>query len=389
LLACAGIAGSLWAQPSNAARPKPRPSTEGETNKAADQPLTGNDFLKALNRPLLANRDLTPLRAALSRLAEERSVVMLLDRRIDPTQLVPVDVQAPFFDAGIETLVQPFAGVSIVADTVVVAPAQVADTVRTRVALSAEELDQALKTNLNRKFELARRKPLSWPMLTEPRQLLQQVAAGYGLTCDNPEQIPHDLWAAGGLANANAAEAILLIAMQFELEPHWLDDRRFELVAEKEHPQRTQTHLVRGMSPQQALEKVQARWPELDVAVSGKGLTVIGREEEQQEVAVLLGNRLARKVPVSVQATELSRRRFTLRMVDRPFQELMDVLEKQGISVQQNDSALELAGIDLQTRISLELDNATIEQLLENACQPLKLGFTVQGTTISLFPDKK
>jgi hypothetical protein len=85
----------------------------------------------------------------------------------------------------------------------------------------------------------------------------------------------------------------------------------------------------------------------------------------------------------------LAHRRFTLRMADRPFIELVEVLEKQGVQVHRDEQQLEQAGIDLKQRISLELEKATAQEMFEKACAPLGLGFKIEGARIDLFPARK
>ncbi|WP_139228450.1 hypothetical protein [Planctomicrobium piriforme] len=350
---------------------------------------TGSEFQQLINRPLLANRDLTPLREVLKRFSEERDVALLLDRRIDPRQLVAVDLQASYFDTGIGELVKGFADITTMADAVIIAPQDTAATLQTRLALAEQALDAKLGKDLGRKFELAKRKAVAWDELTVPRQLLESIAKGYSVTIENAEAIPYDLWPAGTLPHPNATEALLIIATQFGLDVEWVDGRHVRLVPAASSPTLKVEHRLRGMTSQRALQRVKERLPDLEVTAGKDTLTVIGRQEEQQEVAVLIGNRAARKAPASPASTALQNRRFTLRMNNRPFLELVQVLEKQGVQVQRDETALQDAGLDLNTRISLDLENATVDQMLGEACRPLGLRYQVDGMTIHLFPAAK
>ena len=81
-----------------------------------------------------------------------------------------------------------------------------------------------------RQFQLLRRFPVTWEMLATPRELLRETAERYQLTIENPEAVPHDLWAAGGIAYANAAEALMLVLVQFDLEFEWLSPHAVRIV---------------------------------------------------------------------------------------------------------------------------------------------------------------
>jgi|GEM_PF-1328703 len=346
--------------------------------------LTGNDFQQQISRPLLVNWDLTPLQDVLNRLSQERHAAILLDRRIDPTQLIPVELQASYFDTGISELVRQFAGVAVVADTLFIAPPETAGTLLTRVVLSEQALESRLKQNLGRKLDLGDRHPVEWTLGDSPQQILDRIARHYQLRIVNLDAIPHDQWGPGQIRNPNAVEALLLIATQFQLDLEWIDGNQVRLVPQVLSPTIKREHALRNLTPQQALLRIRKQLPELQVtAIRGK-VTVTGREEEQREVGVLLGNRPGRTASTDLTSVPLSRRRFTLKMQERPFLELLTVLEKQGIPVRRESIALEEAGIDLNTRISLELENATIERLFSDACRPLGLSFHIEEHQVEL-----
>jgi hypothetical protein len=357
--------------------------------QAAEPPrfLTGADFTQQLNRPLLAGRDDAPLREMLERLSSERKIAILLDRRIDPDQRLNVHIQADFFDEGINDLVKPLtAEATVLGDAVFVARPQVARTLRTRVELAERRLDALLQKNFSRKIALARRAPVRWGFLTSPQEILQEIAARYELTFVNLPEIPHDLWAAGEIAHPSATEALLLIATQFGKDIRWIDDRQVEFVPETAHPQIERVHPLRGIKPDDARNRVLAAFPDLAVRTTDRQLTAVGLIEQQEAIDVLLGNRPARKPQAPAEAGNLSNRRFTLRMVQRPLADLLQQLEKQDIIIRKDDAALDAAGISLKVLISLELQNATIETLLDQACIPLGLNYRIQGLTIELFP---
>ncbi len=360
--------------------------------EAADRerPVTGTVFQQRINQPLLVNRDLTALHDMLMRLQQERRAAILLDRRIDPGQLVAVDVQAGAFDLGIAKLVEPVAGVTVLGDTVFVGPKATASTLQTRAILSSKQLDDVAGKDLQRVFELSQRRQFAWELGAAPRDLVNQLATRYRLTIDNPERIPHDQWRAGALGNPNAIEGVLLIACQFDLDLEFVSPSRVRFVPQSENPVTEVEHTLRGMTTAAAIKKVQEQFPELTIVSRGKNkLLVTARHEVQQEIGVLLGNRAARPQSSSPAETPLARRRFTLRMPDRPFLELVQGLEKQGISLRRDEAALTAAGIDLNRRISLELENATIQQLLDQACGPVGLEYSISQEVIELRPAQR
>lgn len=346
---------------------------------------SGAEFTRSLLRPLLVNQDYTPLRQVLTRLSEEREIAICLDRRIDPERLVLVEINAPFFDTGIETLaVQSAAGVAVLAETVFVTPPATATTIRTRLALAEQELEGLSKSSPQRRLELSRKIPLVWDRLSSPRELLVSFAERFHVTIQNPEEIPHDLWDAGAISHARFTEGALLIACQYARDLQWIDPQTVRLVPQQSDPRIERDHPVRGRSRQELAVLMQQQFPQTAFQFSGERLRMSARVEEHEELDVLLGNRSPRKPAASVIATSLANRRFTLRMMNRPFLELIGVLEKQGIEFQRNAERLQAAGIDLNQQVTLELENATIEQLLTDACAPLGLAFQIEGTRVEL-----
>ncbi|WP_437226215.1 hypothetical protein SH661x_004468 [Planctomicrobium sp. SH661] len=349
--------------------------------------MTGIDFTKQLNRPLLINRDFVPLRTIAGQLAEARQISILLDRRIDPERLVLVDLQAPFFDSGIASLVADVpAGAVVAGDTVFITTPDSARTLRTRVALAERSLQELPKADLSRQLELSRKVSVQWPDLSSPRQILSDFATRFEITIENPEAIPYDLWAAGTIAHANFVTGALLIASQYELDLDWIDTHRIRLIPQGAHPQIEQEHVFRGRTKQQVSQLLEEKFPELNLQMLSDRLRVTGLLEQQEEIAVLLGNRAPRKAAAPVVATSLANRRFTLRMQNRPFSELIDLLEKQGIHFVRNEQLLSDAEINLNQQISLELQEATIQKLLTDACTPLGLIYQIDGTNIELLP---
>ncbi|WP_437190872.1 hypothetical protein [Planctomicrobium sp. SH527] len=347
---------------------------------------TGPEFQKLLVQPLMVSLELVPLRKVLTQFSEERGIGILIDRRIDPRQLVFVDLQAVFFDAGIAELTSQFASVSVVADTLFVGPKENASALQTRIAITEQALDSLLAKDIGRKFDLARRKGVRWETGATPKEILTRIAQGYKIQIENLDVIPHDQWESGGIVNPNCVEAISMIATQFDLEPKWIDGNTVRLVEQVESPKLQVQHSIRRISPEDAVQKIKERFPDLSVEFGRSFVTVTGLQEEQQEVAVLLGNRAARKVPVNPREAALKDRRYSLKVHNRPFRELMGLLEKQGVQFRWSEKSLDDAGVNLDQHISLELNQATIYQMMADACRPLGLTYEVQGMTIILIP---
>ncbi len=99
---------------------------------------------------------------------------------------------------------------------------------------------------------------------------------------------------------------------------------------------------------------------------------------------ILLGEKAApgqlpRRGPVN-----LARQRFSLRLEQQPASQLIAALQRDGVTIEYDTEALTKAGINLDQRISIELQQATIQQLMQALCEPLGMTFQIAGNQVVL-----
>lgn len=349
----------------------------------AEDWLTESRFEVALGRPLIATGDATPIRPFLEKLSQERQVAVLLDRRIDPSHEIRVKVNAASFDEGLtELAMQVGAGLSILGDTVYVGPPRVTDQLRTLVWMRQTELSSLTEKSVGRRFELTRRRPLVWEELAEPRQLVQQVTEDYGLTVQNPELLPHDVWGRGAIAHANATEALLLVLMQFDLAFEWTNGATgIRIVPAPERVSIVQEHVVPKDQRESIVDWIEGQFPQANVVLRGSRVSVDGTLEEHASIeARLRGERARRPSPSEA---PLSRQRFTLKMVRDPAGSLLRTLQVQGVDVRFDYKELARAGVDLRTLVTMEFRQASIDQLLAELCRQVDgLSYRIDGETV-------
>lgn len=357
---------------------------------ATISPFVESRFRQAIDRPLIAGRSRVPLREILDRLAEERNVAVLLDRRIDPDQLISVTLNAAAFDLGLAEIAATVqADVSVVADTVFIAPIDCARTLRTRIDLIDEKRDRLPDLSVGRKFELVRRYPVSWEKLATPAEVLGRICDRRQLTIENPEVVEHDLWRKGLIAHANATESLMLVATQFGLEIEWVAADRVRFVPESENPAVERSHRPKGMTLTEAVQRIERDFPQVAVQDLGSALQVLGTVEDHERIAVLIGERPPRKAVADSASPPLARRRFTLRIEGLPPTALFEELRKQGIQVEFDARKLTEDGADLSVKLSLDLKQAPIEELLRQACTPAKIRFEIDGEKILLHAETR
>lgn len=186
--------------------------------------VTGVAFRKLLREKikLFQTEQAPPLRKVLNRLRKDLSLAIVLDRRIDPTRAVKIDVA----NKSVLEILQAIAGAGsaeavVVDDFVYVAPPGTAKRLRAVVAARSSEL-RKLSRNLRRRF--VEKRILHWNDLDEPRKIVQAIAGKYKLRVESAEKIPHDLWAGATVPRSNLIDQLSLILIQYDLTFSWSVD---------------------------------------------------------------------------------------------------------------------------------------------------------------------
>ena len=354
-----------------------------------ERSLTGGAFDRSIARPVMITRENVPLRPILRQLAEQREVAIYLDRRLDPSHPVRALVSSSSLTEALEDIVDPLhAGVSVIADTLYIAPSSTARSIRTLAVIREEELRRESGVAPLRQRDLLRRRATAWPDLAEPREILEAVADRYGLTITGINRIPHDLWASGRVAAGNAPETLLLVLMPFDLAFEWEPGAAgVTIVPIPESIQICREHRPRGLSPRQAVERIAESRPALQARVANGMVEVCGTVEDHEELEYLIGGK-PRPRSQAPELQPIQERRFTLRIVRQPASVLFRTLRAQEIDVEVDDEALQAAGIDLDQKISLELKQVTADEFFTAIGKELGLAFRYTSGGVAFFPTK-
>ena len=354
--------------------------------------LTDLRFRQELTKPLTATWANVPLRTVLRRISETRKVSIVLDRRIDPTHKLLIDLTGVPLGGGIETIAEQVgARVTVVGNTVFVGPPESTGKLRTLVVLRNEELlHRAADLPQGRLKQLAGRATIHWNDLDRPAEILAEIGRRFDLQIVGLEEIPHDLWAATTLPQATAVEALSMILIQFDLTFAWTDQAEgVRLVPVPEEVGIARTYRPRGMTAREAAEKWTAQIEGLRAAPVGRDVRVVGTIEQHEAVVALSGpsgRRLPRGRP-RANRVPVNQRTFTKLTFQRvPALALIKKLEETGIVFRYDAEQLAEAGIDLKTPISMDLKNVSAEEVLRRMCEPLGLQFRVDGATVTLEP---
>ncbi len=347
-------------------------------------------FDLTLYQPLVINRSPVAIQAILQRISSERNVAILLDRRIDPSSIVNVEIDTPYLDEGIGRLSQQLnADTLVVADTLFVFPKGKTGSLRSYAHELQTQLEEICQSDRIRLGELVKRRAVYWDMLSTPQEIVAQICQSYTLKIENIDQLPHDLWGQGNISHPNCVEALLLVLVQFELSFEWVDAATIKLVPLPETPKFEQFHRPKKSSVTEAIQVIQKNW-DVELTQLGTRLKIVAPLETHEAIAEMLGERKPRRSPnANAHATSLVDTPFSLKMQREPFLSLLKLLEKQGFEVHYDEAVLKDAGVDLMQKITLEVQQVKIHELLKQPCKEVNLQVRIDGNAIHLEPVKK
>lgn len=334
----------------------------------------------ALQRQLAQPADLVwsnqPVREGLMQLSKLHRVAILLDRRIDPDQTVRLRArQVPVGELIKQIAQQCSAETSLVGSVVYVGPPATAAKLRTLAAVRSDEA-QKLPDEVRRL--VSARRPLIWPELTQPRELIEELASEVRLTLAEPQLVPHDLWPAADLPPMCWTDRMTLVLAQFDLT-FSVQGGTVDLAPIPATVQLTRSY-PGGKQPNVAAHRFASLAPKAQVKVVGDKVLVTGSLDDHDRISGKQSETGPKPRPA---ADPLADQRFNLKVAEQPVGPLLRALcEHLKMELSLDERAIANAGIDLQRRVSFEVDQATIDELLSAMLTPA--GMTAQRNGMQL-----
>jgi hypothetical protein len=374
-----------------AALAQPNPAQALDTTEAAD--LGGDPFDvappagwlnpvevdRALKHSVSVSYQGRTLRDALQQIGFLQRIPHVLDRRIDPS--TPLDVtlrDTPLEDALTEIAAAADASYCIMSGVLYVGPREAVSQLRTVAALRRQEAAQ-LSGELRRR--LFAKNAFHWEDFASPRDLAKRVAEEAGITLEHAEAIPHDLWAGADLPPLACCDRLTLVAHQWGLTFRLSrEDGRAELIPipddvaiERSYPG--------GSDPKRRAERFRERAPEATVDVVNKKIRVRARLEDHEQLAGPTD--LPRRRPAKPDGKKV----YQLTLKDVPLGAVLDkVAEQAGFKLEVDSAALDKAGISLSQRISVQVQDATLDELLAAILKGTDLTFEREEGTVRIEP---
>ncbi|MDZ4657422.1 MAG: hypothetical protein SH868_07560 [Bythopirellula sp.] len=175
----------------------------------ATEPLTAE-----LAQPLTATWQGQELGVVLERISASQNVVIWLDRRVDPQQQVAARFQNEPLRGVLDQLSSSHAlGWSELDGLIYMGPRESAKEIATLAATARNSLDHVSAT-ARRPWQ--HKESVSWPRLSEPREILSAWLAEAGIELVNRVALPHDLWNAKKLPPLTLIDRVVLLLVGFD-----------------------------------------------------------------------------------------------------------------------------------------------------------------------------
>lgn len=356
-----------------------------ESSERSAEWLTGPAFAEKLTLPATVLWSDSPFREHLLDFGRVQGVAILLDRRVDPDQLLTLAVR----NEPVLTVVQAAANsrglkAAVLRNLIYVARPEDAEQIRTVAELRRQEID-AIGRDAALKF--ARQAPMKWPDFQEPKNLLRDLARDNEIEIVNLDQVPHDLWPAADMPPMSLTERLTLILHQFRLTFQVAEDgRRIAVV-----PLPLEVAVVRdypgGAKPDTLAEKWHAECPDSEFRVVGSRIYVRGLLEDHEKIGRLRtpGGRHASKPRASRKSDPPLDQVFTAEVPNRPLGAVLAHFAKQlGLELHVDEASLKHAGVSLEQLISFRVENATFDELFRAVLEPVGCEYERQGNVLTI-----
>ena len=188
---------------------------QATTSRAQSRSAATQQLEQRLVAPVSVAWEGQQLAAALQRLADAQRFSVWIDRRVDPSAPIVLTVADRPLGEVLSALATPRALAATPYHGVLFfGPKQTADELLTLSALARQSIAKA-PSNVRSRWL----KPKAWAIarLSEPRELLKQLARSAGATVVDEHHIPHDLWPARTLPPMSALDRAVLLLSGFDL----------------------------------------------------------------------------------------------------------------------------------------------------------------------------
>ncbi|QDU09322.1 hypothetical protein [Gimesia aquarii] len=368
-------------------------NSNASLNRETPNYLANRNFRKGLTKTFSASWSNVEIRSIIQRIRSTQNISIILDRRIDPSLKLKLDIQNLTLEQGLKNLAsQAHAKTVLVGSNVYIGPEKAVSNLKTLLEIRKQELVDLTESHprLKRRFLfLSQRKTFHYQDLDQPSEILEQITDAYQITAKNQDLIPHDLWSHSTFTSVNATEALSLLLIQLNLTYRWnAQETQIELIPIPASVTITKSYTPRAKSVAILINQLKERFPDIEIRRAEKTVSIRTTAEVHEEIEQHLNPKAAinKRKPQSINAVPIQRRKFTLRVKKAPILAIMNKLEASGIEFHYNAKQLQEAGIDLNQLIDISVKDASAGTFFDSLFRTLNVSYAIEGTKIVLTP---
>jgi hypothetical protein len=338
---------------------------------------TGVAFRKQLEAPttVQGQGNLRTLREGLTRLSQTNDVAIFLDRRIDPGQ--PIEFSAR--ELPLESILRRIAAesdaeIAIFGSIVYVGPSESAARLATIAALRRQDI---AKVQAEARARLLRATTWQWEELSEPRQLLSELAREANVKVQNADVLPHDLWPAVSLPPLPWVDRLTLLIVGFALTFE-IDERgtSMRLVPQPATARISRRYGPPG-SPTELATQLRRLVPDAQIAVENEQIVVNAAQEDHDKIQRLLSGQSVRGGKTKRPVEKL----YSLQVTNEPAGSVLrKVAESLGKELKYDNRVRD----KLRQPVQLNLKDASLDYLLDMTLKPLGLKWQVTESALEV-----
>ena len=340
---------------------------------------TGPALRQALDAKLSLTWSERQLRDGLANLSQSTQVAIVLDRRIDPSQTLELSAA----DESLQTLLvkigdQAKAGVTAIGPCVYLGPP---DTAAVLSTVAATRRNDAGRLTADTKLRLLRTQAWQWSELTEPRQLLADLARQASVTVQNPELIPHDLWPAQSLPPLPWVDRLSLLVAGFGLTFQFdAQGTTVRLIPLPESAALEKTYPTRGNAADLAVQ-LRRIVPQAQIRTEPGKLHVAASQDDHDKVERLLAGERVTTVKKVKPGAGVGEKRYTLTVENQPAGAVLKtVANSLGKELKYDEALLD----KLKTNVSFTAKDITLEELMKKTLEPLGLMYKLDDKVLEV-----
>ena len=253
---------------------------------------TGHRLTAALeSRGSLDVQD-APVRSILLKLQEQSGICIVVDRRVDPSQMLTFSTELLSTNELLRqvTAELPDAVISVNRAFVYIGPTVAARRLRTLCENHRSTIfrnRRRFDRELYRKLSVAR--SLVWGDLASPRDILVSLLADVGLTAVNPDAVPHDLWHGARVPGVVFAESATLLLSHFDLTFRVdADTAEFTIIPMPDIVLQERRHRITRRLRAAAEQQLPGRFPGVDMFWERSGVRLRATWEQHEQIEVWL-----------------------------------------------------------------------------------------------------